>query len=92
MEAATAARIAHAHGIAFHAIKAVSDDATFELHELARFATPDGQFREAAFAVHAALRPQLWSRLIQLARNSNRAIDALTKELESQLDWYRRSD
>lgn len=92
MEAATVARIAQAHGLAFHAIKAVSDDATFELHELARFATPDGQFREAAFTAHAALRPQLWSRLIQLARNSNRAINALTKELESQLDWYRRSD
>lgn len=90
MEAATVARIAQAHGLAFHAIKAISDDATFELHEVARFATPDGQFREMAFAAHAALRPQLWRRLIQLARNSNRAINALTTELESQLDWYRR--
>ena len=91
MEAATVARIAQAHGLAFHAIKAISDDATFELHEVARFATSDGQFREAAFAAHAALRPQLWSKLVQLAGNSNRAINALTKELESQLDWYRRS-
>lgn len=91
MEAATVARIAQAHGLAFHAIKAISDDATFELHELARFATPDGQFREAAFAAHAALRPQLWRKLFQLAGNSNRAINSLTKELESQLDSYRRS-
>ncbi|RSL14581.1 adenosylhomocysteine nucleosidase [Edaphobacter aggregans] len=91
MEAATVARIAQAHDLAFHAIKAISDDASFELHELARFATDDGQFREAAFAAHALLRPQLWSKLIQLAGNSKRAINALTKELESQLDWYRRS-
>lgn len=90
MEAATVARIAQAHGIPFHAIKAISDDAAFELQQLARFATHDGQFREAAFAAHAALRPQLWSKLFQLAGNSNRAIDALTTELESQLDWYRR--
>ncbi len=60
--------------------------------KLARFATHDGQFREAAFAAHAALRPQLWSKLFQLAGNSNSAINALTTELESQLDWYRRSD
>jgi adenosylhomocysteine nucleosidase len=90
MEAATVARIAQAHSLAFHAIKAISDDAAFELHELARFATPDGQFREAVFAAYAALRPQLWSRLIQLAGNSSRAVKALTTELESQLDWYRR--
>ena len=91
MEAATVARIAQAHGLAFHAIKAVSDDAAFELHEVARFATPDGQFREAAFAAHVALRPQLWSKLFQLAGNSSRAINALTIELKSQLDLYRRS-
>jgi adenosylhomocysteine nucleosidase len=90
MEAATVARIAQAHNISFQAIKAISDDAAFELQQLARFATHDGQFREAAFAAHAALRPQLWSRLIQLAGNSSRAVKALTAELESQLDWYRR--
>ncbi len=90
MEAATVARIAQAHGIPFHTIKAISDDAAFELQQLARFATHDGQFREAAFAAHAALRPQLWSRLIQLAGNSSRAVKALTAELESQLDLYKR--
>ncbi len=90
MEAASVARIAQAHGIRFHAIKVISDDATFELQELARFATEDGQFREAAFATHAALRPQLWSKLFQLAGNSKRAVQSLTAELESQLDFYRR--
>jgi adenosylhomocysteine nucleosidase len=89
MEAATVARIAQAHNLYFQATKAISDDATFELQELARFSTRDGQFREAAFAMHTAVRPQLWSKLMQLAGNSKRALESLTTELESQLNWYR---
>ncbi len=90
MEAATVARIARAHELGFHAIKAISDEATFELQELARFATHDGQFREAAFAAHATVRPQMWAKLFQLAGNSKRAIEALTAELESQINLYRQ--
>jgi adenosylhomocysteine nucleosidase len=89
MEAATVARIARAHDLDFHAIKAISDEATFELQELARFATHDGQFREAAFAAYTAVRPQMWAKLFQLAGNSKRAVEALTVELESQLNLYR---
>jgi adenosylhomocysteine nucleosidase len=90
MEAATVARIARAHELGFHAIKAVSDEATFELQELARFATNDGQFREAAFAAHSAVRPQMWAKLFQLAGNSKKAVEALTAELESQINLYRQ--
>jgi len=90
MEAATVARIAQAHSLPFQAIKAISDDAIFELQELARFATQDGQFREAAFAAYSVVRPRLWSKLFHLAGNSKRAIQSLTAELESQLDWYRQ--
>jgi adenosylhomocysteine nucleosidase len=90
MEAATVARIARAHELPFQAIKVISDDAVFELQELGRFATHDGQFREAAFAAYSAVRPRLWSKLIDLAGNSKRALRALTTELESQLDWYKQ--
>jgi adenosylhomocysteine nucleosidase len=90
MEAATVARMARAYGLGFHAIKAISDEATFELQELARFATHDGQFREAGFAAYSAVRPQMWPKLFELAVNSKRAVDALTAELESRLDWYRQ--
>lgn len=90
MEAATVARIAQAHSLPFQAIKVISDDATFELKELARFATHDGQFREGAFAVYSVARPQLWTKLFQLAGNSKRAVQSLTTELETQLDWYRQ--
>ncbi len=90
MEAATVARLAQVHDIPFRAIKAISDEASFEMQGLARFATSDGQFREAAFAAHAALRPQSWPKLFALAGNSKRAVEALTKELGSQLNWYRQ--
>jgi adenosylhomocysteine nucleosidase len=92
MEAATVARIALAHHLPFQAIKVISDDAAFELQELARFATHDGQFREAAFAAYSMTRPHLWNKLFQLAGNSKRALHALTTELETQLNWYRQRD
>ncbi|MEO6806369.1 MAG: phosphorylase [Edaphobacter sp.] len=90
MEAATVARMAQARGLDFQAIKAISDGAHFELQELNRFATHDGQFREIAFAAYSAVRPRLWSKLVHLAANSKRAIQSLTTELESQLDWYKQ--
>lgn len=90
MEAATVARLAQAHSLSFSAIKSISDDASFEMQELARFATSDGQFREAAFAAHSVLRPQLWPKLFALAGNSKHAVQSLTTELESQLNWYRQ--
>lgn len=90
MEAATVGRLARGHGLTFTAIKAISDEADFELAELGRFATPDGQFREGAFAAYAAVRPWMWAKLIGLGSNSSKALAALTTELESQLDWYRK--
>ncbi|WP_348269030.1 phosphorylase [Edaphobacter paludis] len=90
MEAATIARLAQAHRLSFRAVKSISDEASFEMQELAQFATADGQFREAAFAAHSAVRPHLWPKLLALAGNSKRAVQSLTSELESQLHWYRQ--
>ncbi len=92
MEAATVARIAEGHNLPFRAIKVISDDAGFEMQELGRFATQSGQFREAAFAAYSVVRPRLWSKLAQLAGNSKLALEALTAELESQINWYRQRD
>lgn len=89
MEAASVARLARAHGLAFQAIKAISDEADFEMEELGQFATADGQFRVAAFAVYAALRPRMWSRLMQLGRDSGLAARTLTAAVQAQLDWYK---
>jgi adenosylhomocysteine nucleosidase len=81
MEAATVARLARARGLEFGAIKAISDASEFELQELGRFTTKDGQFREAAFAAYVVVRPWMWSKTIELARNSALALRALETAL-----------
>lgn len=86
MEAATVLRLAKAHGLGFRAIKAISDEADFEIGELAQFVTEGGQFREQAFALHAAMRPAMWGKVRALARNSNKAIHALAEALRQELD------
>jgi adenosylhomocysteine nucleosidase len=86
MEAATVARLARAHGLKFRAIKVISDASNFEMSGLAEFATEDGQFREGAFAVHAALRPWMWRKLIGLGKNSGKAVKALNEALRAELD------
>jgi adenosylhomocysteine nucleosidase len=90
MEAATVARIALGHGLYFQAIKVISDEADFEIEGLSRFATRDGQFREAAFGMYAAIRPYLWKKLIALAGNSGKALVSLTDVLHGELEWYRK--
>jgi adenosylhomocysteine nucleosidase len=85
MEAAAVARVAAIHGIEFVAVKAISDEADFEMPDLSRFITPDGQFRSSAFAAYAALRPQLWPQVIRLAKNSAKASNALCAELACYL-------
>jgi adenosylhomocysteine nucleosidase len=85
MEAATVARMAKAAGVRFRAIKAISDEADFEIGELGQFVTEDGQFREKRFALYAALRPQKWSKVITLGRNSSKALTALTETLRREL-------
>jgi adenosylhomocysteine nucleosidase len=92
MEAATVARLARAHGLDFQAIKAISDEADFEVDGLGRFATPDGQFREGAFALYAALRPQMWGKVTSLGKNSSKALRTLMAAIENELEWYRARD
>jgi adenosylhomocysteine nucleosidase len=82
MEAAAAARGALARGVSFIAVKAISDESDFVLPEMNRYVSHDGKFRTAAFAVAMAVRPWLWTRTLQLARNSSRASGALCDWLE----------
>ncbi len=77
MEAATVARMARIRDVPFYAIKAISDDADFELPEMQRFTSATGQFREAAFALHLALRPRLWRPVMTMARGSKLAAERL---------------
>ena len=82
MEAAAVARAAQAHAITFVGLKAISDEADFEMPPMAPFITSDGQFRTLAFALFVAIRPWLWSRVARLARNSDKATTALCEWLE----------
>ena len=88
MEAAAVARIAAEQGIAFAAIKAVSDALDVELPPLQAFTTDDGWFRESAFAVHIAVRPWLWPGVLRMAGNSAHAARNLCRELRSMLQAY----
>lgn len=85
MEAATVARMAEARGLKFRAVKAVSDEFDFEMKELASFTDNAGQFREAAFALHVALRPWLWGGVMTMAGNSKRSAEALCAALRDEL-------
>jgi adenosylhomocysteine nucleosidase len=85
MEAAAVARIARARELPFYAIKAISDDAGFELPNMQRFTTSDGQFREAAFGLHVALRPNLWKSVLTLAKSSKLAAQHLCAEIEGHI-------
>jgi adenosylhomocysteine nucleosidase len=84
MEAAAVGRGACARRVPFLAVKAISDAFDFEFPGLERFIAPDGRFRTAALLMFTAIRPWLWSRLLQLGRNSERAANALCDWLE----WY----
>jgi adenosylhomocysteine nucleosidase len=92
MEAAAVARIARSRELPFYAIKAISDDSDFDLPDLARFSTQDGQFREAAFGFHVALRPRLWKDVALLAKGSKLAATRLCIEIEAHIQqhWDRK--
>ncbi len=76
MEAAAVARAAQSHNLPFLAVKAISDDARFEIPEMNRFVR-HGRFETKLFLLHTAPRPWLWLRVIRLARNTRIASDNL---------------
>lgn len=81
MEAAAVARGAQARGVPFSAVKAISDEADFEIPAMNRFVVSDGamqgQFRTGKFVAFALVYPWMWPSLIALARNSSKASKAL---------------
>ena len=85
MEAAAVAQGALLRGVEFGALKAVSDEADFEMPAMGKFVGADGGFHAAKFALHVAVRPWLWAATIVLARNSSRASRALCGALDRHL-------
>jgi adenosylhomocysteine nucleosidase len=92
MEAAAVARGAQARGVGFLAVKAISDESDFHMPAMDRLVGGDGQFRTGRFAIFSVLRPWLWARVIQLARNGAKASRALCAELERYMQEPERSE
>lgn len=82
MEAASVARAAEARGVGFGVVKAISDEIDFEFPAMEQFVDSEGRFSEGRFTMFAAVRPWLWPRVTQLARNSNRASRSLCAYLD----------
>jgi adenosylhomocysteine nucleosidase len=82
MEAAAVARGADAHRIPFVAVKAISDEAGFEMPALDKFIARNGQFQTGRFVLFAAVRPWLWPGVIRLRANMQKASSALCLALE----------
>ncbi len=85
MEAASVAKGAQCHGVAFAAVKVISDEMRFPMPPMDRFSGEDGQFRTASFIMYAALRPWLWATVIRLNRNTSRASHVLCERLQNSL-------
>ena len=82
MEAAAVAAAASARGIAFGAIKVISDDLISKCRRWVASSIPTASFKTASFAAFAVMRPWLWKRVAQLAANSRMAAKALSEHLD----------
>src|SRR6185437_10490992 len=85
MEAAGVAKVAQEEQIGLHCVKAISDEADFTMPPMGQFINASGEFQRAKFALWAALRPWQWPVVVALARNSRRAISALSDRLHKDL-------
>jgi adenosylhomocysteine nucleosidase len=91
MEAAAVARAAELRGVRFLACKAISDSTDFHMPPVADFVGPEGEFRDARFALHVALRPWLWRSAAQLACNSRKAALSLSGALAELSETQREA-
>jgi adenosylhomocysteine nucleosidase len=85
MEAAAVAKGAQVRGIAFSAVKVISDEIGFELPPTEECIDGDGQFETGRFVAFVAIRPWLWARVLRLWKNSSIAAKALCNFLAERL-------
>ena len=81
MEAAAVAGIAKQHGVAFMAVKAISDEIGFPVPDFARFTSSDGKLEVGKLLSYASIRPAMWPVLFRLRRNTRQASLELCREL-----------
>lgn len=88
MEAAAVARVAAEKGLAFAALKSVSDDATFVMPPMMDFIDNDGKFDTGRFLIYMALHPKCWGTLEKIRSNSRVASVNLCSALEHLTRQY----
>ncbi len=81
MEAAAVAQVAKQRGVEFASVKAISDDAAFEMPPLNRF-IEDGKFDTRRFLIYVALHPRWWGALGKIKKNSEIATANLCDAVE----------
>jgi adenosylhomocysteine nucleosidase len=86
MEAAAVAQVAQQHGVAFTAVKAVSDEVDFDLPDLEPFVDSNGRFLTSRFISHIAFRPRMWAVVRKLAANSDLACVKLCTVLKNLIE------
>ncbi len=83
MEAAAVAKGALARGVSFNAVKAISDEADFEVPQVEGAVDAQGKFQTGKFLRSMVLRPWMWGQVWRMAKNSALAARALSVELEA---------
>jgi len=86
MEAAAVAQVAKERGLEFASIKAISDDAAFDMPPLGRFIDDNGRFATRKFLMYVALHPRWWSTLGKIKENSSIASKNLCRSVEHLLE------
>jgi adenosylhomocysteine nucleosidase len=81
MEASAVALVAGQHGCPLVVLKAISDNADFDMPPLDRFIDKRGRIRTARFLADSAIRPRRWMAIARLWRNSARASRELSRAL-----------
>jgi adenosylhomocysteine nucleosidase len=82
MEGAAVAEQSQRCGIAFLAVKGVSDELDFVLPPLGKFVSDAGEFETLRFLAYIAVRPRWWSDVRELNSNSRKATVNLCAALE----------
>lgn len=86
MEAAAVAQVAMENGLEFAAVKAISDDAAFEMPPFGRFIGENGRFAMRKFLIFVALHPKWWATLGKIKKNSEFASTNLCSCLDHLLE------
>ena len=86
MEGAGVASIADSCGLPFYAVKAISDEVTFDMPPLNNFVDSKGQMHMVAYGMQAFMHPSWWEPTLALARNGKKASVELAKAVEHQIE------